>query len=128
MIDLMCWAASRALSAGHQLEQDSLPGHESAVPYDYGFPPHEMGLSNGRSDRDRFSRASIDGRGRFSEHVGSLFPPHQSVERRSSEAPSALAGSDFAGSDLACSAFGSDFTGSSLTLSTAGVSTRAVTS
>src|SRR5829696_10158656 len=120
MIDLMCWAASRALSAGHQLELDSLPGHESAVPYDYGVPPHEMGFSNGCSDRDRCSRASIDGRGRFSEHVRSLFPPHQSVERRSSEAPS-----DFAGSDLACSAFGSDFTGSSLALSTGGVSTRA---
>src|ERR1700761_2725300 len=87
-----------------KLAQESLPRRQS-------LPPYHCGLA----------AAAIEPSGLFG---ASLEAQSQSVERRSSGAPS-----DFAGSDLA-----SDFTeprvltGSILALSTCGVSTRVATS
>ena len=99
----MCWAASRPslpVTSWNEIRYQDM--NAPARMTTGSRSPDEMRLPNDCSDRDRFSRASIHGRAGSiaSEHVHSLFPSDQSVERRSSGALSALAGSDLACSDL----------------------------
>src|SRR3954447_5541080 len=66
MIDLMCWAAPRPSSpvtTWNEIRYQDMnaPARMTTVP----VPQHEMSLPSDCGDRDRFSRASIHGRGKF---------------------------------------------------------------